>query len=167
MRTKKRVAITRFNNFENNSKEILTESFYNYKPSVVLNNSSGIAEAIFPNGGTNLNNYIYINSEAGIGRLYDCFLYDGEDLYVFTENTSIVVDEVKYDLSPMSFVEASNGYIRIYNKKKNEFVFIEKYKSAKAYTEEYFINLLDDSFTYNNSYYMLIKNVDKLDLYEF
>ena len=29
------------------------------------------------------------------------------------------------------------------------------------------INLTDDSFTYNNRYYMLIKNIEKLDFYEF
>ena len=50
------------------------------------------------------NGNIYINSEAGKGRLYDCFLYDGENLYTFIEETTIKVDDKMYVLSPMSFV---------------------------------------------------------------
>lgn len=114
-----------------------------------------------------LNNYIYIKSEAGMGRIYDCFLFDGNDLYSFIENTTIIVDGVSYEISPMSFVEVTKGYVRIYNKRKDEYIFLDKYTSAQAYTEEYTVNLLTDSFTYNNKYYMLIKNVDKLDYPQF
>lgn len=113
------------------------------------------------------NNYMYINSEAGIGRLYDCFLYDGEDLYVFTEPTTIMVDEKRFDLPPMSYVSVSFNSINIYNMKKDEYTSMEFVDKAEAYTEEYVINLSSDSFVYNNRYYMLIKNIDKLDLYEF
>ena len=114
-----------------------------------------------------LNNYIYIKSEAGKGRIYDCFLYDGNDLYVFIENTTVIVDGISYELTPMSFVEVTKGYIRIYNKKKDEYTVLEKYNKAEAFTEEYAINLLTDSFTYNNKYYMLIKNIDKLNYPQF
>jgi hypothetical protein len=110
-----------------------------------------------------LNNYIYIKSEVGKGRIYDCFLYDGNDLYVFIDDTTIIVDDVKYELSPMSFVEVTKGYVKIYNNNKDEHTLIEKYTKAEAFTEEYAINLLTDSFTYNTKYYMLIKNIDKLD----
>lgn len=114
------------------------------------------------------NNYLYINSEAGIGRLYDCFFYDGEDTYLFIEDTTVIVNDVKYELSPLSFVEVTNGYIKIYNQKKDEYVYIEEYSGiVNAYTEEYVISLLDDTFTYGTSYYMLIKNVDRLDFVEF
>ena len=113
------------------------------------------------------NNYMYINSEAGIGRLYDCFLYDGDNLYVFTENTTVIVDDKRYELSPMSYVYVSSSSINIYNMKKDEYVNVDSLGKAEAYTEEYVINLLDDSFTYNSRYYMLIKNIEKLDFCEF
>ena len=38
-------------------------------------------------------NYLYINSEAGEGRIYDSFLYDGNNLYVFLEETTLFVGE--------------------------------------------------------------------------
>lgn len=117
---------------------------------------------------SNNNKYIYINSEAGSGRLYDCFLYDGNDLYVFIENTTVVIGEKSYELSPMSFIEVTNGYIRLYNKEKDEYTYLnDYYDDVKAYTEEYFINLLNDTVTYNTSYYMLIKKVDRLDFAKF
>jgi len=114
------------------------------------------------------NNYLYVNSEAGIGRLYDCFFYDGEDLYSFIEKTTIIVNGVNYELSPLSFIEVTKEYVRIYNHKKDEFIFIDQYSgSVEAYTDEYAINLVDDTFTYGTSYYMLIKNIDGLDFVEF
>lgn len=113
-------------------------------------------------------NYLYINSEAGKGRLYDCFFYDGENLYVFIEKTTLIVDGVSYELSPMSYVEATNNYVKIYDRKIDNFVFLEQnITKVDAYTDEYTINLLNDTCTYGNSYYMLIKNVDALDMIEF
>ena len=114
------------------------------------------------------NNYLYINSEAGIGRLYDCFFYDGEDLYAFIENTTVIINGTSYQLSPLSFVEVTKEYARIYNHKKDEYIFIDKYSgNVEAYTDEYAINLLNDTFTYGTSYYMLINNIDGLEFVEF
>ncbi len=113
-------------------------------------------------------NYLYINSEAGIGRLYDCFFYDGKDLYVFIENTTVVINEQKYELSPMSFIEVTNNYIKMYNYKTEEYIFLDSYTGkVEAYTEEYVINLYNDTFTYGTSFYMLIKNIDGLEFIEF
>lgn len=114
------------------------------------------------------NNYLYINFIEDKGRLYDCFFYDGEDLYVFVENTTIIVNGVSYELSPLSFAEVTKEYIRIYNHRKDEYTFIDQYSgNVDAYTDEYAINLINDTFTYGASYYMLIKNVDGLKFVEF
>ena len=114
------------------------------------------------------NNYLYINSEAGNGRLYDCFLYDGEDLYLFLENTTVFINEERYELSPMSFIEVTKSYIRMYDKKNDNYTFIDGYTGGvSAYTDEYTIDLSGDTFTYNNLYFLLIKNIDGLSLYEF
>lgn len=110
---------------------------------------------------------IYINSEAGVGRLYDCFLYDGNDLYVFPEEITVLIDDISYELSPMSYVKVTKNNISIYNKLKDEHTYLDNYNKAEAFTEEYFINLSGDSVTYNNSYYVLIKNIDGLDFYKF
>ena len=114
------------------------------------------------------NNALYVNSEAGYGRLYDCFLYDGENLYFFIETTTIEIGEELYELSPLSFVEVDKNYIRMYNMYNDEYIYIENPNgSAKAYTDEYMIELSNDTFTYGKSYYLLIKSIDALDLMEF
>lgn len=114
------------------------------------------------------NNALYANSEAGVGRIYDCFLYDGENLYVFLESTTVKIGEQEYSLSPLSFVEVDLNYVRIYDYQYDKYEFIESpSEKVFAYTTEYMIELSEDSFSYNNSYYLLIKNVDALNLHEF
>jgi len=114
------------------------------------------------------NNALYVNSESGNGRIYDCFLYDGQNLYVFLERTVIKVGEQEYVLSPLSFVEIDKNYMRIYDYQTDKYTFIDSpTEQAFAYTDEYMIELSNDSFTYGTSYYLLIKSVDALDLYEF
>lgn len=113
-------------------------------------------------------NYLYINSEAGNGRLYDCFLYDGNDLYVFMENTSVFVGDKRYDLNPLSFVEVTLNYIKIYDYHNDEYIYLDSYSGiVTAYTDEYFIDLSSDTFTYNDKYYLLIRNISGLDFYSF
>jgi len=114
------------------------------------------------------NNSLYVNSEAGYGAIYNCFLYDGEDLYFFIEETTVKIGEELYTLSPLSFIEVDDNYIRMYNMQKDEYKFIEDFeKDVTAYTSNYMIELSRDSFSISNSYYLLIKNVDFLNLYEF
>ena len=45
MRTKKRVEIKKFNNFEINSNDVVVNNFYNYSPTRTLKNSSGLTYA--------------------------------------------------------------------------------------------------------------------------
>lgn len=115
-------------------------------------------------------NYIFVNSEYGKGRLYDCFLYDGDDIYVFVEPTVIMIGDTKYNLSELSYVLVNNIGIEIYNKIDDTFTYIDNVNSSNfvyAYTEEYMINLTNDTYEYKGTYYSLIKNVDGLDASEF
>lgn len=114
--------------------------------------------------------YLYTNSEYGIGRLYDCFLYDGNNLYVFIEPTTIFVNDIKYDLSELSYVVVGVDGVEIYNKKEDSLIYLDNINSKTsvyAYTDEYMINLSNDTYYYQDSYYTLIKNVDGLDSIEF
>ena len=92
-------------------------------------------------------------------------LLQPENLYVFIDDTTIIVGENKYELTSMSYVEVTNNYIKLYNKKTNEFTFLENYEGdVEAYTEEYVINLCYDTVTYRNEYYLLLKNIDDLNV---
>ncbi len=111
--------------------------------------------------------YLYANIENGVGRLYDCFLYDGNDLYVFLEDTTVFIGEDKYELNPMSFIEINNGNIQMYNKKTDSYMVFNTSSKVVAYTDEYSIDLVSDSVTYNSTYYLLMKKPESLELYNF
>ncbi len=111
--------------------------------------------------------YLYANVENGIGRLYDCFLYDGNDLYVFLDDTTVIIGEDRYELNPMSFIEVGSDTIEIYNKKTDFHIVLSKTTGVMAYTDEYSIDLVSDAVNYNSSYYLLMKRPESLSLYEF
>lgn len=69
MRNKKVVEINRFDNFDNNSTEIKTKMFYNYAPGIMLNNSKGIASAMFPKNPNDLTEKELKIDATGITRI--------------------------------------------------------------------------------------------------
>lgn len=114
--------------------------------------------------------YVFVDSEYGQGRLYDCFLYDGDNLYVFIEPTVLIIGDTRYNLDKLSYVFVNNIGVEIYNKTDDTYVYVDNTDmalSVSAYTEEYMINLINDTYEYSGEYYSLIKNVDGLDSIEF
>lgn len=107
---------------------------------------------------------IYLEENEENKILENIFLYDGNDLYFFLEDSNIRVGEETYELSPLSYVTVQyNGNVEIYNKAKDEYTILEgTYKDVMAETEFYKINLSIDAIQYGEKQQLLIKNVDKL-----
>ncbi len=109
-----------------------------------------------------------VNKEKNI-YLDKSFLYDGNDLYFFPYSTKVIIDGELYNLSPLSYINVEyNGSIEIYNKKIDKYTIIDNYKKdVIANFLDYQINLSTDMIMYNeNDNRILIKNVNKLNLYE-
>ena len=98
MRTKKRVELTKFNNFDN-SKGISVKEFYNYLPTEKLHNSIGVKSATFPYSATDLSEYELNFNNANISKIeglayfkqyfahngittHRLLVYDGEKVYI-------------------------------------------------------------------------------------
>ena len=83
MRTKKRVEIKNFNNFDNNSNDVCAEKFYNYLPTNKLNNSIGVKSASFPYSATDPEEYELnlqsknVQSVEGIAYFKQYFAHNG------------------------------------------------------------------------------------------
>ncbi|MDD4187740.1 MAG: hypothetical protein PHX04_03150 [Bacilli bacterium] len=107
---------------------------------------------------------IYIQNHKQNKPLYNCFLYDGEDLYFFIENTKIQIGSAEIELSPMSYIILSyNDNIQIYDYEKEEFTKIDTYnEEVTATSSGYKINLSIDAVIYNNESRLLIKNLEYL-----
>lgn len=97
-------------------------------------------------------------------EIYDAFLYDGNDLYFFIENTTLTVNGMEHNLPPLSYANVTyNGYIEIYNYDTEEYSYIEKANSdVIAKTNKYTINLSVDSMQYEGTDQLLIKRIKNL-----
>lgn len=97
-------------------------------------------------------------------QLQDAFLYDGNDLYFFIENTKLTVNSTEYNLPPLSYVNATyKGYVEIYNYDTEEYTYIEKVTSdITAKTSKYSINLSIDSMQYEENDQLLLKRIKNL-----
>lgn len=97
-------------------------------------------------------------------QLEDAFLYDGNDLYFFIENTKVTINGTEYSLPPLSYVNATyKGYVEIYNYDTDEYTYIEKVTSdIIAKTSKYSINLSIDSMQYEENDQLLLKRIKNL-----
>ena len=97
-------------------------------------------------------------------ELYDAFIYDGNDLYFFIENTTVTVNNQEYKLPPLSYVNATyKGYVEIYNYDTDEYTYIEKANTdVIAKTNKYTINLSVDSMQYEDNDQLLLKRIKNL-----
>lgn len=100
--------------------------------------------------------------------LVDSIIYDGDNLYLFPYSTTIIVNDEKYELSPLSYVLVDNtDTIEIYDKENDKYTIIDEIKSdVIGYCKKYKINLSKDMILYDDSNRILRKNIDKLELFE-
>ena len=100
--------------------------------------------------------------------LNNAFLYDGQDLYFFLEETNIRVGNEEFKLSPLSYVISRyKDQTEIYQKDIDKYTIIDnKSKQVIATTENYEIDLNTDSIKSENKEQLLIKNKEQLKLYK-
>lgn len=109
------------------------------------------------------NLYRKLKYKNNVYDLENAFLFDGNDLYLFIEPTTLVVDDQEINLQPLSFVIYNNatGYLNYYNYNENAQM-IEVKKNCLAKTNSYTINLKIDGIASGNDYKLLAKNLDIL-----
>ncbi len=96
--------------------------------------------------------------------LSNCFLYDGNDLYFFIDETKIVIGDQEIVVSPLSYVILTyNDNIQIYNYSTDQMqTILIGENQAFAISGNYNINLSIDAVVYNNNSRLLIKNTSYL-----
>lgn len=109
--------------------------------------------------------YLKINNEKKY--LENCFLYDGNNLYVFLYETVVTIDGTDYTLSPLSFINVNyKNDVSFYNKASDEYSVIDKHSDdVIANIDGYKVNLSTDMVLYDRDSKLLIKNVDSLQSY--
>lgn len=119
--------------------------------------------------------YTKIDSQSSIykelkyqDKVYDldhAFLYDGNDLYFFIEETTLTYGDKSIKLNPMSFVIYNNlsNILSYYNYKDNAYLVESVTDDVTATTKDYEINLKIDGVKKGSDYRLLIKSADILN----
>ena len=96
----------------------------------------------------------------------DAIVYDGNDLYVFPFETTLLIDEEEYNLSPFSYVivNYNNKTCFYYDYEQGNAKIVSDIKNdVFASNGNYKINLSIDSIENNGKQRLLMKNADYLD----
>lgn len=106
---------------------------------------------------------IYLQSQSKNAPIENAFLYDGADLYIFVQKTTVTVEEEEYSLSPFSYIISTyHDSVEIYNYAKDEYTIIPTTNNVIAKTDDYEINTTVDSIKYGEKEQLLLKKMDDL-----
>ena len=102
------------------------------------------------------------------------FIFDGNDLYFFLDDTTVTVGGTEYELSPLSYVIVNyRTNVEIYNYDKDEYTIIQDENSLKTdvmaenKAKGYTINLSLDSMKTEKSNQLLITSISNLNEYDY
>ena len=95
-------------------------------------------------------------------------LFDGENLYVFLYDTTVIIEGEEIKLAPLSYITVNyQDEISYYDKKNDKYVIIPSHTDdVIAIIDGYKVNLSTDSIMYDNNGKLLIKNVDNLKTFK-
>ncbi|MGL5972260.1 MAG: hypothetical protein ACRCZK_00780 [Oscillospiraceae bacterium] len=108
--------------------------------------------------------YLGMNNKENI--IKNSFLFDGEDTYVFLDNVNLVIGDLKYTITPFSYItfrENELAYIFVHG---SDNFYDESQVEGKGIveSEEYgiYVDLGSDSINFNDTKQLLFKNVEQL-----
>ncbi len=106
--------------------------------------------------------------------LLNSFIYDGEDLYFFLDETIVRIGDVEYVLSPLSYaIVTYRDCIELYNYEKEEYTIINDPETvcldaiAENRKGKYKINMSVDSLSSEKAQYLLLSNISDLKEVEY
>ena len=108
---------------------------------------------------------IYIEDRSLKRTLKDAIIYDGGDIYLVVDKSTVTIGKEKIEVSPLSLVVANtqNKVAYVYNYDKEE---LKEFKDLKdeviISTDSYKVNASLDLMYYNGKSRLFIKSIDKL-----
>ena len=108
---------------------------------------------------------IYIEDRSLKRTLKDAIIYDGGDIYLVIDKSTVTIGKEKIDVNPLSLVVANtqNKVAYVYNYDKEE---LKEFKDLKdeviISTDSYKVNASLDLMYYNEKSRLFIKSIDKL-----
>ena len=113
-----------------------------------------------------INNIYYLTFEDYKNNLDHYVMYDGSNLYFFSDSMSFNIDNEKITLSPMSYVIAKRNEFTYYDYEKDEYNKIEVTDDIVLTNEYYTINVTNDYIDYDNNRFPLTGELSLLSVLE-
>lgn len=108
---------------------------------------------------------IYIEDRSLNRTVSNAIIYDGGDIYLLVDKSTVTIGEEKIEVSPLSLVVANtqNKVAYVYNYESDEFKeFTELKDEVIISTGSYKVNASLDLMYYNDKSRLFIKSIDKL-----
>ena len=107
----------------------------------------------------------FSNNKEKVTDISKGFLFDGENIYIFPQEITILAGDQSYTLSPLSYVNvAYKETLEMFDKASQTYTFLETYDiEIIAKTDDFEINLSTDVLHRTDNEQLLIKNIDYLD----
>lgn len=90
-------------------------------------------------------------------------LYDGEDLYFFSDSVTFTVNGEEVTLSPLSYIKDTINELSYYDYETDTFVRIETDEEIVVSNEHYIVNVSNDYVNYLGERLLLTSNFDFLN----
>ena len=109
------------------------------------------------------NSDYYFSLNEKTEKIYNSFLYDGDDLYLFFNDVILEYDNTSIKLSPLSYVSYNyNKDLYVYDYTSGEVKYFSNVSSANVLFEGVNLNLKSDSIDSEESSKILMKNINNL-----
>lgn len=110
------------------------------------------------------NNLYYLNIRSLNKVLENIFYYDGNNLYFFVDNVTLIVGDKEISLSPMSYVSCSyQNLVEYYDKENDIFETINITNEKVTVKNDYMtIDIASDKVIYKDSFSLLTKDFSML-----
>ena len=108
---------------------------------------------------------IFIDDRSLNRTVKNAIIYDGGDIYLLVDKSTVTIGEKKIEVSPLSLVVANtqNKVAYVYNYEKDEFSeFLDLKDEVIISTDSYKVNASLDLMYYNGKSRLFIKSIDKL-----
>lgn len=107
-----------------------------------------------------INDIHYLTFEKYNKNLDHYVLYDGGNLYFFSDSINFKVNGKEVTLSPFSYLVSSQSELKYYNYEKDEFTTIEISEPLIVSSEYYTINVTNDTLDYKDNKLLLTNDFD-------
>jgi len=112
------------------------------------------------------NNINYLTFDDYSGNIDHYIMFDGENLYFFSDSVNLIIEGENITLSPMSYVIAKQNEFSYYNYENDEYKKYDMSDEIIVTNEYYTLSVTNDYLSYDDNKLVLTSDIDFLKVLE-